>query len=130
MLLPCMFAKNNLYLESCDLVKENIQMTYTQICPAKRLSCMLNPSASSSITRVFGSRRALVPILEAFTLDVRVSSLSLALCLPNYLLHAGEGHLQCCVGRCSGSATPPAPLLPSVISLPIVNKRIRKVKHN
>lgn len=69
-------------------------------------------------------------ILEAFTLDVRVSSLSLALCLPNYLLHAGEGHLQCCVGRCSGSATPPAPLLPSVISLPIVNKRIRKVKHN
>lgn len=79
---------------------------------------------------VFGSRRALVPILEAFTLDVRVSSLSLALCLPNYLLHAGERHLQCCVGRCSGSATPPAPLLPSVISLPIVNKRIRKVKHN
>lgn len=53
MLLPCVFAKNNLYLESCDLVQENIQTTYTQICPAKRLSCMLNPSASSSITSVW-----------------------------------------------------------------------------
>lgn len=94
----CCLACFHSSLESCDLVQDNIQKTHPQICSAKLLPLTLNPSPSFSITHGFGSKRALVPILKAFTLDVRVSSLSLALCLLNYLLHAGEGHLQCCMG--------------------------------
>lgn len=100
MLLPCMFPDNHLYVESC------IQRTYPRIFPQ-----MLNPSASFSITHEFVSRRALVPIPKPFTVDVRVSLLSLALCLINYLLHTGEGHLQCCVGmvlRLCHSSSPSA----------------------
>lgn len=72
--------------------------SHPEIFPAKPLPSMLNPSASFSITHGFGSWRALVPILKAFTVDVRVSLLSLAHCLINYLLHNGEEHLQCSVG--------------------------------
>lgn len=102
MFLKCCFVCSHLWdhlcLGSYDLVRENIQKTNPQICPAKLLPRMLNPSASFSVTHRFESKRTLVPGLKAFTLDVTVSPLSLALCLLNYLLHAGEGHLQCCVG--------------------------------
>lgn len=72
---------------------------------------MLNPSVSFSIAYGLGSRKVQVAVLKAFTLDVRVFPLSLALCLINYPLHAGEGHLQCCVGtvlRLCHSSSPSA----------------------
>lgn len=131
MLLLCMFPNNHLYLGSYDLVQENTQKTYLQICPAKLLPHMLNPSASSSITHWFESKRTLVPGLKAFTLDVTQSPHCQYLCACLIISSTLErGTCSAVWGQCSDSAVPPTPLRLLVILFHIVNKRIRKIKHN
>lgn len=128
---PKMFLKCCFACSQTTIYVWEAMTWYGKISKRQTLKFALqNYSASFSVTHRFESKRTLVPGLKAFTLDVTVSPLSLALCLLNYLLHAGEGDLQSCVGTCLDSAVPPTPLLLSVILFHIVNKRIRKVKHN
>lgn len=56
MLLLCTFQMNHLYLESYDLVQENIHMTYPQVCPLH-----VEPISPFSIVHWFKSKTILVP---------------------------------------------------------------------
>lgn len=98
MLLLYMLPDNHLYLGSPVLVLENIQKDISSNLPCKTTPFHVEPICLFQHNTLdwIESKRILVPGLKAFTLDVSVFSLSLALWLLNYLLHAGEEHLQCC----------------------------------